>query len=700
MNMQRKQNECKVFEDSVHGHILIPKVFCKEIIDTRIFQRLRRIEQTSMRPLFPSAHHDRFIHSLGVYHVGERLFRSIQENTEKYNPSVFSFIEGKNGEFKPSLFIQKEENGYWSALERTYQLACLLHDCGHAPFSHTLEKYYYNQFLATNGDKLTIPLNVDLIKEYTECVNSKDDIGQKAKTKIISDFKRDLAQCNPKPHELVSSWLVLHKQGFRNIILSEKIKADPLLIARMIIGCKFMDQEHPKKESVNKSEQISNCFISILNGHEIDSDRLDYATRDSWATGLNTVKVNLNRIYSSVYIADKNRESDNSKFIICFRHKCISELQNLLDIKNFTSFWIFNHPKIKYNEDLLIKAVKKLALLLNNEENSDDDVEKYCKIKNGILSSDEKISEIDTLENNAMYRLIDYKNIIEPKEYVAKIGNKTYYDTLFLMSDDDMIHLLKKYFCAKTNTMYSDYHNAYFENSSYANEWFSREQYLTPIWKSYAEYNTRYFTPFMSELELIREFKKSINLLSNAQRKNIKYYNLLLQEDKLNNLVAKIKKYKDKSAVQIILDKLPQHHIQQNLFEYILSSIERAESYYSEKDSYEKILKETASEIIKEIEQDGFSVKPRIDTAKIINIDQLDIKEIRTDAIFVEIKDDIFCYTELNLPLKNQAKKYNFFYVFMPRVFDSAGTKELINKQMEFFDKFRDKFQKQLYILS
>jgi HD superfamily phosphohydrolase len=56
----------KRFRDPVHGYITVPTVYCEKFIDSELFQRLRRIEQTSMRVLFPAAHHDRFAHSLGV----------------------------------------------------------------------------------------------------------------------------------------------------------------------------------------------------------------------------------------------------------------------------------------------------------------------------------------------------------------------------------------------------------------------------------------------------------------------------------------------------------------------------------------------------------------------------------------------------------------------------------------------------------
>ena len=62
----------KIFMDSVHGYINIPKCFVDNIINTELFQRLRNIEQTGMRVLYPDAKHDRFGHSLGVFHLGSK----------------------------------------------------------------------------------------------------------------------------------------------------------------------------------------------------------------------------------------------------------------------------------------------------------------------------------------------------------------------------------------------------------------------------------------------------------------------------------------------------------------------------------------------------------------------------------------------------------------------------------------------------
>ena len=48
-------DKVKIFKDSVHGYIEIPSIVVSNIIDTEQFQRLRYIEQTSMRSLYPAA---------------------------------------------------------------------------------------------------------------------------------------------------------------------------------------------------------------------------------------------------------------------------------------------------------------------------------------------------------------------------------------------------------------------------------------------------------------------------------------------------------------------------------------------------------------------------------------------------------------------------------------------------------------------
>ncbi|MDH5397787.1 MAG: HD domain-containing protein [Cyclobacteriaceae bacterium] len=103
----------KIFNDPVYGFIHIRSQLLFDIIEHPFFQRLRRIRQLGLSELvFPGANHTRFQHALGAMHLMGR---------------VLDVLRSKGVE------ISAEE--YESA-----QIAILLHDVGHGPFSHTLEK--------------------------------------------------------------------------------------------------------------------------------------------------------------------------------------------------------------------------------------------------------------------------------------------------------------------------------------------------------------------------------------------------------------------------------------------------------------------------------------------------------------------------------------------------------------------------------
>ncbi len=102
----------KIFNDPVYGFISVSDEVILKLIDHPYFQRLRRIGQTGLSYLvYPGAKHTRFHHALGAMHLMQRAIRTLRE--------------------KGSI-ISKEE-------ERAAQIAILLHDIGHGPFSHTLE---------------------------------------------------------------------------------------------------------------------------------------------------------------------------------------------------------------------------------------------------------------------------------------------------------------------------------------------------------------------------------------------------------------------------------------------------------------------------------------------------------------------------------------------------------------------------------
>lgn len=110
-----KMPEEKVFKDPVHRYIHVRDRVIWDVINTREFQRLRRIRQLGTTYLvFHGAEHSRFQHSLGVYEIVRRIID-----------------DGFSG---------RDE---WNEEQRLVTLcAALLHDLGHGPFSHAFEKVF------------------------------------------------------------------------------------------------------------------------------------------------------------------------------------------------------------------------------------------------------------------------------------------------------------------------------------------------------------------------------------------------------------------------------------------------------------------------------------------------------------------------------------------------------------------------------
>jgi hypothetical protein len=103
----------KLFNDPVYGFIQIPDKLHFDIIEHPYFQRLRRIKQLGLTHLvYPGALHTRFQHSIGAMHLMQLAIAVLRSKGH---------------------VISDEEL-------QAASLSILLHDIGHGPYSHTLEK--------------------------------------------------------------------------------------------------------------------------------------------------------------------------------------------------------------------------------------------------------------------------------------------------------------------------------------------------------------------------------------------------------------------------------------------------------------------------------------------------------------------------------------------------------------------------------
>ena len=73
-------SEEKVFRDPIHGYVRVQDKIIWDCIQTREFQRLRRVKQlgsTSM--VYHTSEHSRFAHSLGVYEIARRMINEVND---------------------------------------------------------------------------------------------------------------------------------------------------------------------------------------------------------------------------------------------------------------------------------------------------------------------------------------------------------------------------------------------------------------------------------------------------------------------------------------------------------------------------------------------------------------------------------------------------------------------------------------------
>jgi len=288
----------KQFKDPLYGYIDIAETFLP-LIDTAEFQRLRNIRQTGYQALYPSALHNRFVHSIGVFHLGKKAFTCFRENVVKANFSEY-----------------KHTN--WNKLERSFLLACLLHDVGHSPFSHTGEGYYSK--------------STNFVSEFEKVLPNCTD--------FLSDIKKS---GTGKPHEAMSALV-----GLEMIRAAQISDIDEELFIRAIIGVTYK----------NNDKLIENTIVGMLNGSLIDVDKLDYLLRDAYVTGFNTMALDVDRLFAGYTIVRYTDASSNSRNVAAYKKGSLSVIENVTFANDLERHWIQNNPTIWYDVKLVQCAIE------------------------------------------------------------------------------------------------------------------------------------------------------------------------------------------------------------------------------------------------------------------------------------------------------------------------------------------------------
>jgi HD superfamily phosphohydrolase len=234
----------------VYGFITVDDPLVFEIISHPWYQRLRRIHQMAFASLvYPGAVHTRLHHSLGAYHL---MGLALNELRNK------------------GVEITKEE-------ETGARIAILLHDIGHGPYSHALEK------------------------------------------KLIKGVN----------HEEIST-LILR-------LLNEQFQG------RLQVAIDIFSGTHPKP------------FLHQLVSGQLDVDRMDYLTRDSFFTGVVEGAIGYDRILKMLAVHDGE---------LMIEEKAIYTVEKFLVSRRLMYWQVYLHKTVMAAEKMLVRIIERARELI------------------------------------------------------------------------------------------------------------------------------------------------------------------------------------------------------------------------------------------------------------------------------------------------------------------------------------------------
>lgn len=313
-----------VFKDTVLGYINVPKAMADKLIDHEIFQRLQDVAQTGMETLYPGATHNRFCHSVGVYHLGKMAFHCFQQNVQRQHREE---IYGQVADTPASC------ERIWNRWRFLFESAALLHDCGHSPLSHSLEFLYnvgHSPASHSTIDRSIKRCDEILCEMFEGSPNFQDNLYRTKEMAKGDKPERILKNACGAPHERMSAYMIVSQNGYRAVM--EELIRDQMLhfdsvhpelegaapeygeselfsdlefIVRAIIGCPYDENSRFWGEEENHRDivyQLRNCIINLLHGI-IDVDNIDYSIRDASSSGYKSAQVDYERLLKAETIS-------------------------------------------------------------------------------------------------------------------------------------------------------------------------------------------------------------------------------------------------------------------------------------------------------------------------------------------------------------------------------------------------------------
>lgn len=229
--------------DNVHGFIYYTEAE-EKIMQTALFKRLQSIKQLSIvNWIFPGSEHTRYIHSLGVMYVADKI--AVRLN--------LSYRERKIA-----------------------RMAGLLHDIGHYPLSHVCEAPYKKGF------------EISLDTEY--CKNKNTKVKLDIDTLDDNPKSQYMEQSTGYHHEKIGANIICNNKEIRSILEEECGSDSPDIIADMITGN-------------TQRKNTDSLLVQILHS-ELDADGIDYLMRDAVFSGTSFGTFELDQLIGCMEIGE------------------------------------------------------------------------------------------------------------------------------------------------------------------------------------------------------------------------------------------------------------------------------------------------------------------------------------------------------------------------------------------------------------
>lgn len=298
--------------DPLHGTITLSDGETA-VVDSAEFQRLRAIKQLGFADVsFPGATHTRFLHSLGVCHLSGAAFDQV------FKGFPFSSAMVKN------------------RFRQVFRLAAMLHDVGHGPLSHTTEE--------------VMPALSELdVRAYQHRTRQpkQSDLMQKAEDRAThEDYTIKYLTDSPLTEIL--------KKNFSDIT--------PLHIACLIDKSLVCPDDFFIEQGIDFRPILSQLVSS-----ELDVDRMDYLGRDSYFTGTNYGKIDLDWLISNLAA-----HLHDGKLFLALNRRALYTFDDFLISRHHIHLMVYFHHKAIIFEEMLNKYLMSEDCTFNLPANIDE----------------------------------------------------------------------------------------------------------------------------------------------------------------------------------------------------------------------------------------------------------------------------------------------------------------------------------------